>query len=124
MGAQLPVQAGTEQEHPSLLLRSRNQRNSLLGFLISTVSAGGRPDLGWIIDLSKAMYLDYLLCGEWNLPLPIPLQLWEKERQGRCWSTDVSTGCLFPAALSSFWICFSLGNGGVVGYVGAIGACE
>lgn len=84
MGAQLPEQAGAEQEHPSLTgLRSSSQRNSLLGFLISAVSAGGRPDLGWIIDLGKAMYLDYLHCGEWNLSLPIPLQLlnqhWEKE---------------------------------------------
>lgn len=39
--------------------------------LISFVSTQGRPDLGWITDLSKAMYLDYLWCGELNLPLSV-----------------------------------------------------
>lgn len=39
--------------------------------LISSVSTQERPDLGWIIDLSKAMYLDYLWCGELNLPLSV-----------------------------------------------------
>lgn len=58
-------------------LRNANQGDFSAWLLISAVSAQGRPDLRWIIDQSKAMYLDYLHCGELNLPLSVLLCAYE-----------------------------------------------
>lgn len=93
-------------------LRNVNQGDFSAWLLISAVSAQGRPDLGWIIDPSKAMYLDYLHCGELNLPLSVPLytcesiqgkgatrEILEGWRAGSSRRSDVSIDCLFSVAL-------------------------
>lgn len=104
--------------HLSLVgLRNVNQGDFSAWLLISTASAQGRPDLGWIIDLSRAMYLDYLRCGELNLPLSVPLyacesiqgkgatrEILERQRAGSSRRSDVSTDCLFSVALLSFFL--------------------
>lgn len=105
-------------------LRKVKQGHFSAWLLISAVSAQGRPDLGWIIDLSKAMYLDYLHCGELNL-LSAPLstcesiqgkgatrEILEQWRVGSSSRSDVSVDCLFfgSSVFLFLCLCFSLGR--------------
>lgn len=84
------------------------------------------------------MYLDYLRCGELNLPLSVPLytcesvqgegvtgEIQERRRAGSSRRSGVGIDCLFSVALLSFslHLCFLPVKGDAVDvHVGEIGA--
>jgi len=107
---------------PFFICRAENVNQGDLSawLLMSAVNTQGTSDLRWIIDLSKAMYLDYLHCGELNLPLFVPLYTCEsiRERSNRerldrrravsSRRFDVGIDFLFSVALVSFRFTSSL----------------